>query len=49
MLKPEKTKVLLSDHPFGVANTTGTPITNPKETKIKENKASCRIDVISFA
>jgi len=48
-LKPEKTNVLLSVHPFGVAKTTGTPITKPKETKIKANKASCRIDVIYFA
>lgn len=38
-LKPEKTKVLLSVHPFGVAKTTGTPITKLKETRINENKA----------
>jgi len=48
MLKPEKTKVLFSVHPFGEAKTTGTPTTNPKETKINANKASCRIEVIMF-
>ena len=39
-LKPEKTKVLFSVQPFGDANTTGTPTTSPKETKINANKAS---------
>ena len=39
-LKPEKTKPLFSVQPFGEAKTTGTPTTNPNETKIKANKES---------
>jgi hypothetical protein len=35
--KPEKTIPLFSDHPFGVANTTGTPTTKAKDTAIKAN------------
>jgi len=33
-LKPEKTTPLFSDHPFGVAKTTGTPTINAKETEL---------------
>jgi len=36
-LKPEKTIPLFSDHPFGVAKTTGTPTTRAQETAIKAN------------
>jgi hypothetical protein len=34
---PEKTVFLLVDHPSGEASTTGTPITNKKETTINAN------------
>jgi|JI81BgreenRNA_FD_contig_41_4172627_length_598_multi_3_in_0_out_0_2 hypothetical protein len=39
-LKPENTVPLLSVQPFGVANTTGTPTTNAKETKIRASSES---------
>ena len=39
-LKPEKTKLLFSDQPFGEAKTTGTPTTKANDTTIKANKAS---------
>lgn len=38
-LKPEKTILLFSAQPFGVANTTGTPTTKAKDTAINANKA----------
>ncbi len=37
-LTPEKTIPLFSVHPLGEANTTGTPTTKAKDTKIKANK-----------
>jgi len=39
-LKPENTVPLFSVHPFGDANTTGTPTIKANETKIKANNAS---------
>ena len=39
-LKPEKTRLLFSDHPFGVEKTTSTPNTKAKETAINANNAS---------
>ena len=38
--------LLFSDHPFGVAKTTGTPTTKANETAINANNAIWRIDVI---
>jgi len=45
-LNPENTTPLFSDHPFGVAKTTGTPTTKAKDTAINANNAIWRIDVI---
>jgi len=39
-LKPENTTRLFSVHPFGEANTTGTPTTKAKDTTIKASRAS---------
>lgn len=43
---PEKTIVLLSDHPPGDANATGTPTISRNEVAIKPNKANWNAIVI---